>query len=264
MRKILTVFLCAVFLFGGVACSGNATVTDLPETEPLCGNTQTTVYIGEDKYTFMGENSVTLTALLKNLDYKKENVCDCLPEYFVDTEFCTGYGIHLTEGYARYEGKEAELTSEQIKAVNDIIKWVKTQEPDGKLKITKGDIYSDFGDVNIKIKEINLDVQNQSIVVDWVNKTVYNVIYGENYAIERYENEKWINCSIDEEGSYFNAIGICLAPNATQQEIYSFDGVFDLSKEGKYRIITNCFVYKNGLEAKGEKCNLLAEFTLSK
>ncbi len=98
-----------------------------------CGNTETTIYFDDStKYTFMGDNSVTLTDILKNLDYKSENMCKCLPEYTVDTEFGTGYGINLShyginssQCYARYNGGQASLTDQQVKTIKEIISWAK-------------------------------------------------------------------------------------------------------------------------------------------
>lgn len=88
-----------------------------------CGNTQTTLYIGDDAYTFMGGQSVALTDILANLDYDPNKVCRCRPEYTVDTEFGSGYGINLTAGYARCEKGQADLTVEQLKAIAEVIEW---------------------------------------------------------------------------------------------------------------------------------------------
>ena len=121
-------------MLGCVACKPKEPTTEsttVTTIEPMCGNTQTTVYFDGDKYTFMGGNSVTLTALLNSLKYEQE-ICKCLPEYTVDTEFGTGYGINLIEGYVRYQGKQQKLTSEQLKTVKEIIDWAKKQQPDKK------------------------------------------------------------------------------------------------------------------------------------
>jgi len=88
-----------------------------------CGNTQTTLYIGDQTYTFQFENSVVLTDILVNLDYNSDKVCRCRPEYTVDTEFGTGYGINLTQGYVRCEKGQADLTLEQLAAITEIIEW---------------------------------------------------------------------------------------------------------------------------------------------
>lgn len=87
-----------------------------------CGNTQTTIYYENGlSCSFMGGDSVYLTDLLVNLKYDPQKLCKCLPEYKVDTEFGTGYGINLTEGYARCDKGQAELTQEQVDRVTKII-----------------------------------------------------------------------------------------------------------------------------------------------
>ena len=71
--------------------------------------------------------SVTMTDILVNLDYDKNKLCKCLPEYTVDTEFGKGYGINLTDGYARCDKGQADLTSEQINKLKTIILWAEPQ-----------------------------------------------------------------------------------------------------------------------------------------
>ncbi len=93
-----------------------------------CGNAQTTIYFGNGKsHTFMSGNSVTMTDILVNLKYDKNKLCKCLPEYKVDTEFGNGYGINLTEGYARCDRGQADLTQEQIDKLKEIILWAKEE-----------------------------------------------------------------------------------------------------------------------------------------
>lgn len=92
-----------------------------------CGNTQTTVYFGDGKsHTFTSGDAVAMTNILVNLQYDKNKLCKCLPEYKVDTEFGTGYGINITEGYARCEKGQADLTQEQIDTLKDIL-WAKEE-----------------------------------------------------------------------------------------------------------------------------------------
>lgn len=100
-------------------------VVDDPITG-YCGNTWTALYIGDKKYEFMYGHSVTLTDILANLAYDPMKVCRCKPEYTVDTEFGKGYGINLTQGYARCEKGQADLTREQIEAIEEIIEWAET------------------------------------------------------------------------------------------------------------------------------------------
>lgn len=91
-----------------------------------CGNTVTTASRVTDpegeswEASFWGEDSVALTDLLLYLDYSGD-VCKCLPEYNVDTEFGTGYGINLTEGYARHDGGQVSLTEGQVEEIRAIL-----------------------------------------------------------------------------------------------------------------------------------------------
>ena len=63
---------------------------------------------------------MTLTDILINLAYDPGQVCRCLPEFTVDTEF-GGYGVNLTESYARCEAGQAALTAEQTDAIRGIL-----------------------------------------------------------------------------------------------------------------------------------------------
>ena len=95
-----------------------------------CGNTQTTLYIRNKIYSFMYGHSVTLTEILHNLDYQRNKTCRCMAEYTVDTEFGIGYEINLTEGFARFEKGQADLTQEQIDTIAEIIQWAETTNGD--------------------------------------------------------------------------------------------------------------------------------------
>lgn len=100
---------------------------NIVEHDPVgyCGNTVTKIS-GETRpgepweVSFDGGDSVALTDLLLYLDYSDE-LCKCLPEYRVDTEFGTEYGVNLTEGYARHGGGQVSLTAEQIETIRGIL-----------------------------------------------------------------------------------------------------------------------------------------------
>lgn len=95
-----------------------------------CGNTWTRLYVGNKTYSFMYGHSVTLTDILVNLDYKQGKTCRCMAEYTVDTEFGLGYEINLTEGFARFEKGQVDLTQEQIDTIAEIIKWAEETNGD--------------------------------------------------------------------------------------------------------------------------------------
>ena len=101
-----------------------------PATEPLtvenpvtvyCGNTITEVILGEERFSFWGADSVALTDILMNMAYDPDQICRCLPEFTVNTEFKTGVGVNLTQAYARCEDGQAALTTEQVETILEIL-----------------------------------------------------------------------------------------------------------------------------------------------
>ncbi len=143
MKRIILGFISLVLMIVLCACQSTDNNSSTAETDHIhqpvvdeqtvsdpvsgyCGNTQTTIYFDDDtKYTFMYGESVTMTDILINLNYDKSKLCKCLPEYTVDTEFGAGYGINITEGYARCDKGQADLTQEQIDKLKEIILWAK-------------------------------------------------------------------------------------------------------------------------------------------
>lgn len=89
-----------------------------------CGNTRTVIRISGQEYPFIGNDSITLTDLLRHLDYSPHKVCKCLPEFKVETEFGS-YGIHLGQGYARCEAGQAALTREQVATIRHILDTIR-------------------------------------------------------------------------------------------------------------------------------------------
>ena len=86
-----------------------------------CGNTMTTIILDDKEYTFMGSDSVNLTDILINLKYDPMRVCRCAPEFTIKTEFGEPYGVNLSQGYARCEEGQADLTEEQIEQIREIL-----------------------------------------------------------------------------------------------------------------------------------------------
>lgn len=62
-----------------------------------------------------------LTDLLRSLPYNPDNLCDCMAEFTVKTEFGGPYGVNLSEGYARCEEGQSALTDEQIDKIQTIL-----------------------------------------------------------------------------------------------------------------------------------------------
>ena len=86
-----------------------------------CGNTSATVTLDGSVYTIPGSDAVTLTAILENLDYDPQSICNCLAEFTVETEVGTEYEVNLTECYARCDAGQAALTRKQADAIREIV-----------------------------------------------------------------------------------------------------------------------------------------------
>lgn len=114
--------------------------TNVVEHDPVgyCGNTITTVRCertaGQEENwerSFWGGISVSLSDFLRWLDYD-DGICRCLPEYYVKTEFSSSeYGINLTEGYVRFEGKQVQLMQEQMDYLNQTLAAVAEGKVEG-------------------------------------------------------------------------------------------------------------------------------------
>lgn len=95
---------------------------DNPQTveDPVtgyCGNTITVIHLDGRDYAFEGSDSVRLTDILINLKYDPDKLCDCMAEFTVKTEFGDPYGVNLSQGYARCDDGQADLTKEQIETI---------------------------------------------------------------------------------------------------------------------------------------------------
>ena len=106
------------------------------EPEGYCGNTTTVVRyvpLGGDgwEYSFWGGTSVELTDFLRWLDYSGE-VCRCLPEYYVKTEFGKSeYGVSLSGGYVRYQGGQVQLAQEQVEELSRLLQTAGSMKQGG-------------------------------------------------------------------------------------------------------------------------------------
>ena len=86
-----------------------------------CGNTSVTITLDGSVYTISGSDAITLTAILENLDYNRDDICSCSAEFMVETEVGTEYEINLTEYFARCNAGQAALTQKQVDAIGEII-----------------------------------------------------------------------------------------------------------------------------------------------
>lgn len=125
-------------------------------------NIKTTITFNENNasYTFDGSNSIILTDILRNLDYSGQ-MCRCMADYKIETEFGS-YGIKLDgEAYARSGGGQSDLTLEQAQKLGAVINWVGDEfEREGVLTKSKA----------IEIAEQNATVEYEKISAAFDNK----------------------------------------------------------------------------------------------
>ena len=137
-----------------------------------------------------------------------------------------------------------------------------SSESETNFEVILGEKFTDFDGVDFSITKVVLDGEKSKIYTEFVNNTEYIVTYNPNYHIERFENGNWISCvknndKDDELAEHTVPAGQII------RYINLFYENYDLSKQGKYRIITDCDVYSNGIEAVGQKCSVFAVFTLN-
>lgn len=133
----------------------------------------------------------------------------------------------------------------------------------GEETIEVGETYTTFEGVSIQINNAIWTNEEVKFEIKWSNKTSYDVVYGENYNIEREENGVWESC-VTIDSLAFTSIGYELEPGATQKKSYTLTNVFDISENGKYRFTTDCLVYEKGRGGESTECELWAEFTVTR
>ena len=102
------------------APAGEPETTDGTE-DGYCGNTSVTVTLDGSAHTISGSDAVTLMAILENLDYAPQAICNCLAEFTVETEVGTEYEVNLTEYFARCDAGQAVLTRKQADTIREIV-----------------------------------------------------------------------------------------------------------------------------------------------
>lgn len=86
-----------------------------------CGNMVTKIRLDGREYSFAESDSVNLTDILINLAYDPEKICRCMVDFTVETEVSGEYSVNLSEGFARCDDGQADLTTEQIEQIQKIL-----------------------------------------------------------------------------------------------------------------------------------------------
>lgn len=126
-----------------------------------------------------------------------------------------------------------------------------------------GETYTEFEGMNIQIENAVWTAEEIKFEVRWNNDTPYDVVYGESFDIVKQTDSEWKSC-VTLDYLAFNDIGYELKANATQKQTYNLTDMFDISENGKYRFTTYCHVYDKGRGGESKKCELWAEFTVSR
>ena len=116
--------------------------------------------------------------------------------------------------------------------------------------------YSDFEGLSMKIISIDMLQESTTVRMRWNNNTEYEITHGNWYTIEYQVDDEWKSCAIaDEEKPTFE---FKMSPGEIKNKSYVWGKEYDLSKEGRYRIRTQCNVLLNDEDDK--LCNMCVEF----
>ena len=139
---------------------------------------------------------------------------------------------------------------------------------DGKMKLDKatieiGGTHTDFEGMNVQIVNAIWNDEEIKLDVNWINKTSYDVVYGESYDIEKQTDGEWKSC-VTLDNLAFNDIGYELNAKSSQKQTYNLTDMFDISENGEYRFTTYCHVYDKGRGGESTECEMWAAFTVSR
>lgn len=121
-----------------------------------------------------------------------------------------------------------------------------------QLSVTLGASGGDRTDVALEIESID-----NTIHARWINKSGWTITFGTYFSVEINKDGVWVPCKASEELA-FPDIAYELVCYKEMSMDYSLE-MFDLSKDGHYRITAECAVQAPDAP---EKCRLWAEFTL--
>ncbi len=125
-----------------------------------------------------------------------------------------------------------------------------------KQPFVTGNSYSDIEGLSVQIEGIYNYPDMTTIMVSWNNKSNFTFTYGNMYSIERLENGEWVDCSLKE--NIFTLIGYLLDVNETIDKEYRITDMYDISKPGTYRFISNCLLDMGD----NKECTVWAEFII--
>ena len=121
-----------------------------------------------------------------------------------------------------------------------------------------GNNYSDFDGISIQTSGIYIYPDKTTIVINWTNDTEYSVFYGEQYSIDRLENDQWV--SILTDNNDLTDIDHELRTKELDSKEYILSDTDESIKPGTYRFLSACSV-KTG-EEQSTECSVWVEFII--
>lgn len=105
-----------------------------------------------------------------------------------------------------------------------------------EIVLTDEDIHTDYAGVYLSLSSVDNSGEHKKLNVVWHNETFKEVTYGEGYNIEYLEDGEWKSVLKGEH--IVMSIGYLLKAKQTNEKSYSTE-LFDLSKDGTYRLISD-------------------------
>ena len=102
--------------------------------------------------------------------------------------------------------------------------------------LTDEDIHTDYAGVYLTLSSVDDSGEHKKLNAVWHNETFKEVTYGEGYKIEYLEDGEWKSVLKGEH--IVMSIAYLLEAKDTKEKSYSTE-LFDLSKEGTYRLISD-------------------------
>ena len=115
--------------------------------------------------------------------------------------------------------------------------------------LTDEDIHTDYAGVYLTLSSVDDSGEHKKLNAVWHNETFKEVTYGEGYKIEYLQDGEWKSVLKGEH--IVSSIANLLKAKGTNEKSYSTE-LFDLSKEGTYRVRTEFYVQEsNGASERG-------------
>ena len=105
-----------------------------------------------------------------------------------------------------------------------------------EIVLTDEDIHTDYAGVYLTLSSVDDSSEHKKLNAVWHNETFKEVTYGEGYKIEYLEDGEWKSVLKGEH--IVMSIAYLLEAKDTKEKSYSTE-LFDLSKEGTYRLISD-------------------------